>query len=52
MFELSASQTASPKKARSVFCERKKVMIENSEFRLFMGKHGWHPLTFENEKFK
>jgi len=26
MFELSASQTASPKKPRSVFCEKKKFI--------------------------
>ena len=29
MFELSASQTASPKRTRSVFCEKKKVYREN-----------------------
>ena len=45
MFELSASQTASPKKARAVFCEKKKVVRQNTEFRLFMGKHGWQPLS-------
>jgi len=50
MFELSASQTASPKKPRSVFCEKKKVVRQKSEFRLFMGKHGWHPLTKILEK--